>query len=87
MARKTRVSFNMEMMVNVVIKGLTTLLRQVALEFFEGSIRSPPTMKAKEPPRTASHEQAKKATTHGFLSNTARMRRKKRRDVNTITVQ
>ena len=87
MARKTRVSFIMEMMVDAVRKGLTSLLRQVALEFNEVSICTPLTMKDKELPRIASHEQAKKATTHGFLSNTARMRRKKRRDVNTITVQ
>ena len=87
MARKTGVSFVVGMMVDAVIKGLNDLLRQVALEFFVVSIRIAAMMKVNEPPRTASHEQAKKATTHGFPSNTARTRRKKRRDVSTITIQ
>jgi hypothetical protein len=87
MARKTRVSFTREMMVAAAIKGLTTGLRQVASEFNAGFIRTESTMKANDPPRTASHEPAKKATTHGFLLNTARARRKKRRELNTTTVQ
>jgi hypothetical protein len=45
------------------------------------------TMKAKHPPRTASHKPVKKATTHGYESNTARVRKKKRRDVNTTVAQ
>ena len=45
------------------------------------------TMKAKHPPRTASHEHAKKVTIHLFLLNTARVRKKKRRDVNTTAAE
>ena len=86
MARKTRVSFIRGIMVAVAIKGLTPELRHVSVEFNVGSTRVEATMKVKDPPRTASHEHAKKATTHGFLLNAARMRKKKRREVNTTTL-
>ena len=45
------------------------------------------TTKAKHPPRTASHKPAKIATTRGSPLNTARVRKKKRRDDNTRTAQ
>ena len=38
-------------------------------------------MTVKHAATTASHKAAKKATIHGLLSNTARVRMKKRRDV------
>ena len=44
-------------------------------------------MKAKHPPRTATHKPAKNATTHGYVLNTARVRKKKRRDVNTTVAE
>ena len=44
-------------------------------------------MKAKHPPRTASHKPAKIAVAHAFLLNAARVRKKKRRDVDTRTAQ
>ena len=45
------------------------------------------TMKAKHPPRTATHKAAKNAITHGNVLNTARVRKKNRRDVNTIVAE
>ena len=44
-------------------------------------------MKAKHPPRTASQKPAKKAIIHRLLLNMARVRMKKRRDVDAITEQ
>ena len=44
-------------------------------------------MKAKDPPRTATHKTAKNATTHGYVLNTARVRKKKRRDVNETVAE
>ena len=87
MAKKTRVSFIREMIIVAIRKGLSSGSRQVSSEFNPLSLFTEETIKANDPPRTASHEQAKKATTHGFLLNTARVRRKKRRDVNTTTAQ
>ena len=87
MAKKTRVSFIREMIIVAIRKGLSSGSRQVSFEFHALSLFTEETIKANDPPRTASHEQAKKATTHGFLLNTARVRRKKRRDVNTTTAQ
>ena len=88
MARKTRVSFIKGMMVTVATKGLKPESRQSSIASesgftINGSKAS--TMRAKHPPRTASHKPAKKAVTHGFLLNMARVRKKKRRDVNTRT--
>ena len=86
MARKTRVSFIKGMMIDATIKGLVPLLIQIGILFdvgFTDTGRKILTMKAKHPPRTASHKPAKKATTHGYVLNTARVRKKKRRDVNT----
>ena len=45
------------------------------------------TMKAKHPPRTATHNPPKNAITHGYVLNTARVRKKKRREVNTIVAE
>ena len=45
------------------------------------------TMKAKDPPRVATHKPAKNATTHGYVLNTARVRKKKRREVNMIVAE
>ena len=90
MARKTRVSFIKGMMVVNAIKGPMPGLRQTAVDFAaEVTVIGLKTslMRAKHEPRTASHKAAKKAVTHGFLVNTARVRRKKRRDVNTRTPQ
>ena len=44
-------------------------------------------MRAKDPPRTATHKPAKKAITRGYVLNTARVRKKKRRDVNTTVAE
>jgi hypothetical protein len=90
MATKIRVSFIREMMVAATKKGWTTELRQfavVSVAGFNGTGIETSTMKAKHPPRTASHKPAKKATIHLLLLNTARVRRKKRRDVNTIAAE
>jgi hypothetical protein len=93
MAKKTRVSLIRGMMVAAATKGLMPELIQVIGVVFDagfictGSKIS--TMKAKHPPtgRTASHEPAKKATTHGYVLNMARVRKKKRRDVITRVAQ
>ena len=91
MATKTRVSFIRGMMVAANKKGWTTELRQFAVASstvgFIGTGLKTSTMKDKHPPRTASHKPAKKAIIHGSLLNTARVRRKKRRDVNTIAAE
>ena len=89
MAKKTRVSFIRGMMVATATKGSIPRLIQIG-EFDAGSscIGSKiSTIKATYPPRTASHKPAKKATTHGYALNTARVRKKKRRDVNTTAAQ
>jgi hypothetical protein len=87
MARKTRVSFIKGMMVIVVAKGMRSESRQFTGVFdaagFTGIGLKALTIRAKHPPRTVSHKPAKKAVTHGFLLNTARVRKKKRRDVKT----
>ena len=79
MARKTRVSLIRGMMVAVVTKGLTV----PSMQYLVGPIFTPstPTMTVTHAATTASHKPAKKVTIHGFLSNTARVRKKKRRDV------
>ena len=41
----------------------------------------------KHPPRTDTHKPAKNATTDGYVLNTARVRKKKRRDVNTTLAE
>ena len=90
MARKTIVSFIRGIIVAIAAKGLMPELRQIVVVFdtgFTGTGLKASTMKAKHPPRTASHKPAKKAITHGFLIKTARVRKKKRRDVNTRTAQ
>ena len=74
------------MMIDAAIKGLVPLLIQNGILLdagFTDTGKKISTMKAKHPPRTASHKPAKKATTHGYVLNTARVRKKKRRDVNT----
>ena len=88
MARKTRVSFIKGMMVTAATKELKPESRQIliVLESAFTTIGSKAsTMRAKHPPRTASHKPAKNAVTHGFPLNMARVRKKKRRDVNTRT--
>ena len=85
MARKIRVSFIRGMMVTAARIGLMPGLIQNGV--FSGTGKKISTMKAKHPPRTASHKPAKKATTHVYVLNTARVRKKKRRDVDTIVAQ
>ena len=87
MAKKTRVSFIRGMMVVTAAKRLMPDLIQIVDAEFTGTGSKISTMKAKHPPRIASHKPAKKATTHGFLLNMARVRKKKRRDVNARTAQ
>ena len=90
MVRKTRVSFIKGMMVTVATKGLKSETRQILVVLESGFTiigSKASTMRAKHPPRTASHKPAKKAVIRGFLLNMARVRKKKRRDVNTRTVQ
>ena len=90
MARKTRVSFIKGMMVVNAIKGPMPELRQTPVVFaaeVAGIGLKTSAMRAKHEPRTACHKAAKKAVTHEFLVNTARVRKKKRRDVNTRTPQ
>jgi len=84
MARKTRVSLTRGMIVAAAARGLTPMLAEhpsgVMCVVGEANL----IVGAKHPATTASHEPAKIATIHGFCSNTARTRRKKRRDVNVI---
>ena len=90
MARKTRVSFIRGMMIDAAIKGLVPSLVQIGVVFdagFTDTGRKISTMKGKHPPRTPSHKPAKKTITHGYVLNTARVRKKKRRDVNTIVAE
>ena len=87
MARKTRVSFIRGMMVVAAIRELMSDLRQIFDAESTGTGIKTSTTKAKHTPRTASHKPAKKATTHGFLLNMARVRKKKRRDVNVRTTE
>ena len=94
MTKKTRVSFIKGMMVTAATKGLRPELKQIAdVTAFDaagstGIGSKPSTIRAKHPPRTASHKAAKKAVSiHGSLLNTARVRKKKRKDVNTRTAQ
>ena len=44
-------------------------------------------MKAKHPPRLATHKLPKNAITHGYVLKTARVRKKKRREVNMIVAE
>ena len=77
-------------MVTVAAKGLMPESIQswgVFVTVFTGTGVKTSTMRAIHPPRTASHKNAKKVVTHGFLLNTARVRKRKRRDVNTRTTQ
>ena len=90
MARKTKVSFIREVIIAAATKELMFVLIQIGVALdgeFTGTGSKISTMKAKHPPRTASHKPAKKATTHEYVLNTARVRKKKRRDVNTIAAQ
>jgi hypothetical protein len=79
MAKKTRVSLMRGMMVAVVTKGFT----DPSIQYLVDPMFTPvtPTITVKHAATTASHKIAKNATIHGFLSNTARVRKKKRRDV------
>ena len=89
MARKTKVSFIRGMIVAAVTKGVMPGLIHIG-EFVAGSTAGGSkikAMKAKHPPRTASHKPAKKATTNGYVLNIARVRKKKRRDVKTTVAQ
>ena len=89
MAKKTRVSFIRGMMVATDTKGSIPGLIQIG-EFDAGSTcigTKISTINATYPPRTANHKPAKNATTLGYALNTARVRKKKRRDVNTTAVQ
>ena len=72
-------------MVAAATKGLMVELIHDAGSTGSGSKIS--TIKAKHPPRTANHKIAKKATTHGYKIRTARVRKKKRREVNTTVEQ
>ena len=75
-------------MVAAATKGLMFSLIQNEWAFGAGLGASNTSItKAKHPPRTASHKPAKKATIHWFLLNTARVRKKKRRDVNVTAVE
>ena len=88
MARKTRVSFIRGMIVDAATKGSMPGLIHIGIFHSESGVGSNIlTMKATHPPRTASHKPAKKATTHGCTLNTARVRKKKRREVNTTAEQ
>jgi hypothetical protein len=79
MAKKTKVSLMRGMMAAVVTKGFT----DPSIQYLVDPMFTPltPMMTVKHAPTTASHKIAKNATIHGFLSNTARVRKKKRRDV------
>ena len=85
MARKTRLSFIRGMMVDTA----TSLLMPGFIQNggFPGIGSAILAMKAKFPPRTANHKPAKKATTHGYVLNMARVRKKKRRDVNMTVAE
>lgn len=89
MAMKTRESLIRGIMVAAATKGLIfSLMQNTACAFCAGfGASKTSTIKAKDPPRTANHKTAKKATTDWFLSNMARVRKKKRRDVNTTAVE
>ena len=88
MARKTRVSFIRGMIVDAATKGSMPGLIQSGIPDADSGIGSYIlTMRATHPPRTASHKPAKKATIHGYALNTARVRKKKRRDVNMTAAQ
>ena len=79
MAKKTRVSLTRGMMAAVVTKGFTDPWTQYLVDPMFAPVT--PTMTVKHAATTASHKIAKNATIHGSLSNTARVRKKKRRDV------
>lgn len=67
---KIRVSFIMGMMVAAAMKGLMAALKQIAVVFNAGftfTVKKTSQMNAKHPPRTATHMNAKKRTTHGLL--------------------
>ena len=72
-------------MVIATTKGLMLELKHNAGSTSSGAKISK--IKAKHPPRTANHKPAKKATTHGYKIRTARVRKKKRREVNTTVAQ
>ena len=90
---KTRVSFIKEMIIAAATKGLMLELIQMGVVFSSdlgsiiGSGSNISTMKAKHPPRTANHKPAKKAIIHGYVLNTARVRKKNRREVITRVEQ
>jgi hypothetical protein len=89
MARKTRVSFIRGMTNAATVKDLTVatmqIIEDVGTIFVIGTGSKLSIKTDKHTPRTASHKHAKKATTHGYVLYTARVRKKKRRDVD-VTV-
>ena len=87
MARKIRVSFIRGVMVVAAIYGAMPVFSQTAFAFVGSGFSKIKTMKAKHSPRIDSHKTAKKAITRGFVLNTARTRKKKRRDVNARAAQ
>lgn len=76
MAMKARVSLIRGMIVATATYGLVFLLWAQNIPHA--------TMNATQEPRTTSHKPAKKATIHGSRLNIARVRKKKRRDVDMI---
>ena len=85
MARKTRLSFIRGMIVitatSLLIPGFT---QNNGFPDIGSKIL---TRKAKYPPKTASNKPTKKAIAHGYVLNTARVRKKKRRDVNMTVAE
>ena len=77
-------------MVAAATKGLMPELMQmrfVSDAGFTGIGSKISTIKDKHPPRTANHKTANKATTQGYILRMARVRKKKRREVNTTVAQ
>ena len=79
MARKTRVSWTKGKTITIFTYNLIGFSMQYFVD--PTFVESPPTMTSTHVATTDSHNPPKKATIHGFLSNTARIRKKKRRDV------
>ena len=90
MARKTKLSFIRGMIVAAATKRLMAELTQSGVVYDAGCTDIAGSkikmMKAKHPPRTDIHKNAKKPITNGYVLNTARVRKKKRRDVNMTVV-